>query len=142
MIDSILTKNGRLRLWTTFRHTRPEAVYRAFTEADKVSSWWADEAEISLPAYKLTFKEAAPAAGAAQTFAGTLSENTAPSRLAFSGYNVGLQNLVALIVDIEARDQDTLLTLTLGPLEEAEVEAQKVIWDRWLGNLGRRLERT
>lgn len=129
-MDHVVTRDGRLRVWETFRGTTPAELYGYLTEPAKLTRWWPLEASVDARpggGYRYTL----PGGGA---LSGTFTEAEPGRRLAFSAEGVGPEQQV--VVDLESRDADTLLTVTQGPFgSSAEREAQLGEWTRLLKKL-------
>lgn len=135
-MDHLTTRDGRLRVWETFR-TSPEDLFGYWTEPGKLQLWWPQEATLD------------PVPGGSYRFAqddralsGTFTEVSPGERLAFSWRTAPDGPERQVVVDFEPRNRDTLLTVTHGVYGtgEAEARAQEVELERWQHFLGR-LER-
>ena len=115
-MDHVITRDGRLRLWTTLRRVTPSDVYAYWTEGSKLEQWWPEPRGFtpgdSEPGRRLAF------------------DLTAPSPF---GEGQG-------VVDFERRDEDTLLTVTHGPIAEGTEEKLLESWTRLLDRLKGALE--
>lgn len=129
-MDHVVTADGRLRVWETFRRSRPLELYTYWTDPDKLTRWWPSEASVDAApggSYRYTL-----ASGG--TLCGTFSETEPGRRLAFSMREDGLEQ--GVVVDLEPRDADTLLTVTHGPFgDKTERQAQLDEWTRLLKRL-------
>lgn len=134
-MDHVLTRDGRLRVWTTLRGVSPEQVYSYWTDPTKLRQWWPPEAALE-PTPGGTYIFGFPQAG--HTLTGSFSEAVPGKRLAFSWQwqhepDVPEQQVV---VDFERRDDDTLLTVTHGPAgTDEERQGQLEGWEHFLGRL-------
>jgi uncharacterized protein YndB with AHSA1/START domain len=136
-VDHLITRDGRLRVWETFK-TSPEDLFSYWTEPGKVQLWWAQEATLEpVPGGSYTYRLAPD-----NTLSGTFSEVVPGKRLAFSWLEVPGAPERIVVVDFEARNRDTLLTVTQGSYgggeaEERERQGHLESWQRVLGRLER-----
>lgn len=110
-MEHLVTRDGRLRLWITLRRVGPDEVLTYWTEARKLERWWPEGKEFSpsdsAPGRQLAFN---PAAG-----------------------NISSLPEGQVVVDFERRDEDTLLTVTHGPLalpDDRNVKEPLEAWTR------------
>lgn len=138
-MDYLYLKDGRLRVWETFRGVTPQELFKYWTEPAKLRLWWPPEAAVDpVPGggYRYTFPEPG------HTLAGTFSEVVPGRRLAFSRrweHEPGSPERL-MVVDLERRDEDSLLTVTDGPYGSGEAEVRERQehlegWQRLLGRL-------
>lgn len=115
-VEHLITRDGRLRLWTTLRRVAPSEVYAYWTAGDKLARWWPEPRGFtpsdSEPGRRLAFD-----LGASSPF----------------GEGQG-------VVDFERRDEDTLLTVTQGPVAEGAEDKLLESWTRLLERLKGALE--
>ena len=128
-MDSLITADGRVRVWRTFQDVSPDALYSYWTEPAKLTQWWPNEATLdAVPegAYRYVFSGG--------TLAGSFSEAEEGRRLAFSWrweHEPGTPEQ-QVVVDFERRDDDTLLTVTQGPYGRgAEAEERGRQLESW-----------
>lgn len=124
-MDHVVTADGRLRVWETFRRVKPGELYAYLTDPAKLTLWWPNEAQVdATPGGSYRF------AVAGGEISGTFAEAEPGRRLAFS-YRAQGGAESQVVVDLEPRDADTLLTVTQGPFgSEAERRAQLDEWTR------------
>lgn len=115
-MDHLITRDGRLRLWTTLRRTQPNEVYAYWTEGDKLAQWWPEPRGFSP------------------------RDSEAGRRLAFDFTDASPFGEGQGVVDFERRDEDTLLTVTHGPIADASEGGLLDSWTHLLGRLKRALE--
>ena len=129
-MDSVVTADGRLRVWETFRRVGALQLYTYLTDPAKLTQWWPSEANVN----------AAPGGSFRYTVAsgevsGTFAEAEPGKRLAFSLREQGGAE-GQVVMDLEPRDADTLLTITHGPFgDKAERQVQLDEWTRLLKRL-------
>lgn len=129
-MDSVVTADGRLRVWETFRRVSAPQLYAYLTDPAKLTQWWPSEAQV----------DAAPGGSFRYTVtsgevSGTFSEAEPGKRLAFSLREQGGAES-RVVMDLEPRDADTLLTITHGPFgDKAERQRQLDEWTRLLKRL-------
>lgn len=132
-MEHVVTRDGRLRVWTTLKGVAPGEVYSYWTEPGKLTQWWPQEARLEArPGGTYTF--GFPEAG--HTLEGLFSEAVPGERLAFS-WRWQHEPLAErqVVVDLERRDEDTLLTVTHSASDDEEREAYLGGWERFLGRL-------
>lgn len=143
-MDHLYLKDGRLRVWETFRHITPHELFGYWTEPAKLQLWWPEEATTE-PAPGGRYRYAFPGPG--HTLTGTFSEVIPGERLAFSWrweHEPGVPER-HVVVDFEPRDENTLLTVThgfYGAGEAEEREGQLEGWQHFLGRLERLVRET
>lgn len=129
-MDHVVTADGRLRVWETFRRVKPPELYSFWTDPDKLTRWWPSEASVDAEpggGYRYTLEDG-------EVLSGLLSDVEPGRRLAFSLQRDGLEQRV--VVDLEPKGADTLLTVTHGPFGgKTEREAQLETWTRLLKRL-------
>lgn len=129
-MDHVVTADGRLRVWETFRRVEPDELYTYLTDPAKLTRWWPDEAQTDATPggdYRYTV--------AAGEVSGTFSEAEPGERLAFS-YRAQDGAESRVVIDLEPRGADTLLTVTQGLFgDDAERGAQLDEWTRLLRRL-------
>lgn len=134
-MDYLYLKDGRLRVWETFRDTTPQELFTYWTEPAKLRLWWSEEAASeAVPGRRSVLP------GLEHTLAGTFSEVVPGQRLAFSWEHEPGTPARLVVVDFERREEDTLLTVTHGPYGSGEAEArerqeQLKSWQQLLGRL-------
>jgi len=138
-MDYLYLKDGRLRVWETFRRITPHELFEYWTEPAKLQLWWPEEA-VTEPVPGGRYRYAFPALG--HTLTGTFSEVIPGQRLAFSWRweHEPTTPERHVVVDFERRDEDTLLTITQGPYgggkaEERERQGHLEGWQHPLGRL-------
>ena len=129
-MDYVVTADGRLRVWETFRRVGAPQLYAYLTDPAKLTQWWPSEAQVN----------AAPGGSFRYTVgdgevSGTFAEAEPGKRLAFLlREQGGVESQV--VMDLETRDADTLLTVTHGPFgDKAERQRQLDRWTRLLKRL-------
>ncbi len=122
-MDHVVTRDGRLRLWTTLRRVTPERTFSFRSEPEQLTEGWPNHI--------------APNART-QVRPGIFSEIEPGRRLVFDRTE-GQGHETRVVVDFEARDSDTLLTVTEGPLAAGEIEPRLAFWTDALGRLKLRL---
>ena len=133
-MDSVVTADGRLRVWETFRHVKPLELYSYLTDPAKLTQWWPSEARVDA-APGGSFRYTVADGVATEEVSGTFSEAEPGKRLAFSLREQGEAER-QFVMDLEARDADTLLTVTHGPFgDKAERQKQLDEWTRLLKKL-------
>ena len=124
-MDHVVTADGRLRVWETFRRVKPLELYAYLTDRAKLTQWWPSEADVNATpggSYRYTV--------AGGEVSGTFAEAEPGRRLAFS-YRAQGGTESRVVMDLEPRDADTLLTVTQGPFgDEAERQARLEEWTR------------
>ena len=121
-MDYVKTADGRLRVWETFRDVTPSELFDYWTKPDKLTRWWPDEAVVD-PAPGGRYRYGFLASG--HTLTGTFAEVRPAQRLAFSWRWEHEPRLQQVVVDFEARDAATLLTVTQGPYGEGETAKER-----------------
>lgn len=124
-MDYVITADGRLRMWETFRRVGALELYTYLTDPAKLTQWWPSEAQANaVPGG--TFRYAVANGEASGTFA----EAEPGKRLAFS-YRTQGDAESQVVIDLEPKDADTLLTVTQGPFgDEAERQRRLDEWPR------------
>ena len=133
-MDSVVTADGRLRVWETFRRVKPLELYSYLTDPAKLTQWWPSEAQVdAIPGG--SFRYTVTDEVATGEVSGTFAEAEPGKRLAFSlRAQGGAESQV--VIDLEPRDADTLLTVTHGPFgDKAERQRQLDEWTRLLKKL-------
>ncbi len=133
-MDYVVTADGRLRVWETFRRVDAPQLYAYLTDPAKLTQWWPSEAQVDA-APGGSFRYTVADGVASGEVSGTFAEAEPGKRLAFSlREQGGVESRV--VIDLEPRDADTLLTITHGPFEDkAERQRQLGEWTRLLKRL-------
>ena len=129
-MDSVVTADGRLRVWEIFRKVEALELYAYLTDPAKLTQWWPSEADVNATPggrFRYTVGDG--------EMSGTLAEAEPGKRLAFSlREQGGIESQV--VMDLEPKGTDTLLTVTHGPFgDKAERQKQLDEWTRLLKRL-------
>ncbi len=139
-MDHVQTGDGRLRVWETYRRVTPDELYRFWTEPAKLELWWPPVAAID-PTVGGRYEFSFPELG--ETLSGTFSEVVPGERLAFSWNWQDEPDTPEghVTVDFEARDRNTLLTVTHSGYGGNGDGVQKQLegWQHFLGRLERHI---
>ncbi len=133
-MDYVVTADGRLRVWETFRRVGAPQLYACLTDPAKLTQWWPSEADVDA-APGGSFRYTVTDGVATGEVSGTFSEAEPGKRLAFSlRARGGAESQV--VMDLEPKGTDTLLTITHGPFgDKAERQVQLDEWTRLLKRL-------
>ncbi len=113
-------------------------LFSYWTEPAKLTQWWPEDATLEAVRggeYRYSFPKVD------RTLTGTFTEVVRGKRLAFSWTWEHENYEQQVVVDLERRDEDTLLTVTHGPYSAKGDEAEGLEgWTHFLGRLKRSLE--